>query len=146
MNHINRFEGVYFFLSNFYVSQVELDGVAYPTVEHAYQAAKTVDVQVRLLIAKAATPGAAKMIGRRAKLRADWEDVKIAVMYSLLQQKFAKGSPLAARLKSTGQAQLVEGNWWGDRFWGVCKGVGENNLGKLLMVLREELFETEEKT
>jgi predicted NAD-dependent protein-ADP-ribosyltransferase YbiA (DUF1768 family) len=42
-------------------------------------------------------------------------------------------------LKATGDEELVEGNWWNDTFWGVCNGVGENNLGKLLMKIRAEL-------
>lgn len=60
-------------------------------------------------------------------------------MYGLLRQKFAPGSSLAARLQGTGDVILVEGNAWGDRFWGASGGYGENYLGRLLMIVRAEI-------
>ena len=59
-------------------------------------------------------------------------------MAALIAQKFDKGE-LALALKYTGDAELIEGNNWGDTFWGVCNGVGENHLGKLLMARRAQL-------
>ena len=46
---------------------------------------------------------------------------------------------LREALLNTDNAKLIEGNWWGDKFWGICNGVGENNLGKLLMEVRDEI-------
>ena len=86
----------------------------------------------------AATPSAAKRAGRKVRLRDDWELVRVHVMRDLLTQKFAHDS-LAALLLSTGNAELVEGNTWGDTFWGVCGGTGLNVLGKLLMEHRLRL-------
>ena len=83
------------------------------------------------------TPGEAKRMGRQVTLRKDWEDVKISVMEKGLRMKFAIPE-LRDKLLATGEEELVEGNWWGDTCWGVCKGVGANNLGKLLMKIREE--------
>lgn len=73
------------------------------------------------------------------KMREDWEAIKIDVMRYCLQEKFSAGSDLAAKLIATGDCELVEGNTWGDVFWGVCRGTGENRLGRLLMERREEL-------
>jgi hypothetical protein len=54
----------------------------------------------------------------------------------LLMQKFTRHPQLARELVGTGDAELVEGNTWGDEFWGVCNGRGSNQLGRLLMEVR----------
>lgn len=136
---ITHFQGDNYFLSNFWGCSVEMDGVVYSSVEHAYQAAKTNNLQERERIQKAPTPGEAKRRGRSVTLREDWESVKLPVMKQLVINKF-RNVELAARLKATGGAELIEGNWWGDTFWGICKGEGENHLGYILMEVRLELF------
>jgi ribA/ribD-fused uncharacterized protein len=136
---IGRFKGEYRFLSNFWPRPLTLDGITYPTVEHAYQAAKTLDPQERTRIASLATPKMAKQAGGRVTLRPDWgEHVKLGIMEDLVRRKFADPG-LAARLLATGVEELVEGNTWNDRFWGVCRGVGRNELGRILMRVRSEL-------
>jgi ribA/ribD-fused uncharacterized protein len=135
---INSFSDEYEFLSNFYAHPIQEGKLTFPTNEHYFQAMKTLDLEERINIARAATPGKAKRLGRSVKLRSDWEEIKLSVMETALRKKFAD-PVLAAKLKATGEEELVEGNWWNDRFWGVCNGVGENNLGKLLMKIRGEL-------
>jgi len=134
MRTIDTFSGRHRYLSNFSPAPVKLDGVTYPTVEHAYQAAKTLGDQTHF---QTGSPGDAKRRGRVVGLRPDWESVKVAVMLDLLRQKFADRDRMSALL-GTGDAELIEGNTWGDRFWGVCRGSGENHLGKLLMQVRAE--------
>ena len=141
MSAIDSFQGDFRFLSNFYPCPVVLEGVLYSSVEHAYVAAKSSDPAFRAQVARTEGANAAKKLGRKVKLRPDWEQVKVSVMESLLRQKFSFGSDLAMRLQSTGKAELVEGNWWGDTFWGVCKGRGLNTLGKLLMKVRQDNFD-----
>ncbi len=136
---IDSFSGTYHWLSNFSPAPVRYGLVTYPTVEHAYQAAKTNDADQRKSIKLADSPGRAKHMGQRVTLRPDWETVKLDVMRDLLWQKFAPGTELARKLLTTGDAQLIEGNYWGDIFWGVCRGQGENHLGRLLMAVREKL-------
>ena len=135
---INSFEGKYAFLSNFYEHPISEGSLTFPTNEHYFQAMKTLDLTERIAIERAGTPGQSKRMGRSVKLRSDWEDIKLSVMETALRLKFADPE-LAAMLKATGDEELVEGNWWNDTFWGVCNGVGENNLGKLLMKIRAEL-------
>lgn len=136
---IDQFTGEHYFLSNFFdPAPVVYDDTEYPTTEHAYQAAKTLDPEERRQIQKAPTPGQAKKLGRRVKLRRDWESIKDAVMLDLCRQKF-RDSRLRQLLLDTGDQELVEGNWWGDVYWGVCKGTGRNMLGKLLMQVRDEI-------
>ena len=65
--------------------------------------------------------------------------MKYDVMYQVCKAKFLQNPDLARKLVETGDAELVEGNTWGDKVWGVCDGVGENNLGKTLMRIRDEL-------
>jgi ribA/ribD-fused uncharacterized protein len=134
-----RFAGDHAFLSNFHPSAVEWMGLPAATVEHAFQTAKTLDVEERQAIANAPTPGAAKRLGRAVVLRPGWEESKRAVMAALLLQKFTRHAELAKALLSTGNAELVEGNTWGDAFWGVCAGRGHNELGRQLMAVRAML-------
>jgi ribA/ribD-fused uncharacterized protein len=126
------------FLSNFWPQPFVYDGVLYPTSEHAFQAQKTLDPAQRKIVASATSPGIAKRLGRTIALRPDWEAVKLDVMYEVLRAKFSDPD-LAKRLLATGNAELIEGNWWGDRFWGIYLGEGENHLGKILMRIRDEL-------
>ena len=140
---IDKFEGEYRWLSNFWEEPVSFNGDSYPSVEHAFQAAKTQDENLRKLVRDASTPSAAKRAGRRVPLRKDWEDVKIGVMLEILRNKFS-APRLQKKLLATGDAELIEGNWWHDVFWGVCNGHGENNLGKLLMKVRDEIREGNE--
>ena len=135
---INDFRGDYRWLSNFHLVDVELDGVRYPSTEHAYQAAKTIDAAQRESIRVLPTCGMAKRAGQRVTLRADWEQVKRDVMLDLQRQKY-RSPELRKLLLGTSDAELVEGNTWGDTYWGVCRGVGENWLGRLIMQVRAEI-------
>lgn len=139
---INQFTGPYRFLSNFYPSPIPCAGTFAVTVEHAFQAYKTDDRAQQAHVLAAETPSEAKRRGRAVLLRSDWDAVKIQVMRFCLDYKFLAGTELADQLLSTGDAWLLEGNTWGDRFWGVdlrqnCSG--ENWLGVLLMARRAEL-------
>jgi hypothetical protein len=136
---INRFDGDYFFLSNFYPSPVTMYGEIYPTVEHAFQAAKCFSPADREAIRQASTPGIAKRMGRLATLIHDWDELRVPIMTELVRRKFEGNSQLRYLLLATTPHELIEGNTWGDRFWGVYQGVGENHLGKILMQIREEV-------
>ena len=128
-----------FFLSNFHLCPINYAGQTYPSVEHAFQAAKTLSPEERETIRNAPAPGQAKRIGQRVTLRANWDNIRTGIMLKLIRQKFTKGSTLAAKLLATEDQMLIEGNSWGDTFWGVCNGIGENHLGKILMQVRREL-------
>lgn len=141
---INDFHGSCLFLSNFFMHSIMYEGILYPSNEHAFQAAKSLDKAARLKIAALPTASMAKKAGRgknpdiKFELREDWDVVKLDIMYTLCKEKFSD-PVLASKLKATGNEELVEGNWWGDTYWGVCKGVGSNHLGKILMQVRDEL-------
>lgn len=138
-NRIESFSGTYRFLSNFWMVEVMLYDVMYKSVEHAYQAAKSVDEAYKKAIQEAPTPGEAKRLGKKAPLRPDWEQVKIDFMRYLVSYKFTMHHDLGKKLLATGHKELVEGNTWGDKFWGVCNGEGQNWLGRILMETRERL-------
>lgn len=135
---ISKFSGKYRFLSNFWPVEIAYEDITYPSVEHAYQASKSLDKKLRQGISKLQTPGSAKRKGRELTLRKDWEDIKTQIMYDLLLLKFAYPD-LRENLIATNDLKLVEGNHWGDTFWGVCNGKGNNYLGKLLMQIRREI-------
>ena len=148
ISKIESFHDEYRFLSNFWDVTIEYEGVFYHSAEHAFQAAKTLDKEQRLEMARKKSPGEANRFGREITLRSDWQDVKVKVMKDVLAAKFRFGDRLAERLVETGDAELIEGNTWGDIIWGVCDGVGENLLGRLLMerrALLQSLYTTENK-
>lgn len=143
-NVINDFRGENEFLSNFYPSILIVDNEAYPTLEHAFQAAKTDDPLLKAKIRDAATARDAKRIGRSVTLIPDWDNKRLDIMASLVKQKFTEHLDLKCKLLLTGNKDLIEGNTWKDRFWGQDQnGVGENHLGKILMNVRAQLRATE---
>lgn len=141
------------FLSNFYPYKnkqgdkypeevtVFFEGMQFDCTENAYQAAKTLDVELRKEISKM-NPFQSKKywIGKEDQLRSDWNDVKFSILRDLNFQKYNNSSKLRQMLLNTGDAILEEGNTWGDVYWGICDGVGENNLGKVLMEIRENFI------
>lgn len=136
--HIRGFFDEYRWASNFYACPVMWKGLTFKSSEAAYHAAKSLDPNdwVRFTHLDA---GRSKKEGRRLELREDWEDVKLSIMYDIVLDKFLRNPELAEKLIATGDKHLEETNWWGDTYWGVCKGVGENHLGEILMQVREKL-------
>lgn len=146
---IDKFEGKYRFLSNFYPCKIEYQGITYPSVEHYYVAMKVTDEQLingkyytpadfREMISKVKEPAFVKKIGNKVKIRPNWDKKKLEIMNWVIREKF-KDENLKELLLSTGTDELVEGNYWQDFFWGVCNGKGQNHLGKILMTVRDEL-------
>lgn len=158
---IERFSGKYRFLSNFFVapfevavmtSPTETTKMTFPSVEHAYQAMKIAPgpgriEQMRVFTDPGMSAGDAKRRGRALQLRSDWEDIKLRVMEWLLVDKFTQHQHLRDQLVATGSAELVEGNNWGDTFWGRDdrSGLGANHLGYALMRVRDRVRDPEYK-
>jgi len=134
---IEQFYGKYAWLSNFYPVKIEFEGITYPSVENAYQAAKTDDVRIKIQIAET-PPATAKKIGKTLT-PSHWreEGQCLRIMKELLRIKFSDPE-LKQRLIDTGIQELVEGNYWGDTYWGTYRGKGWNHLGHLLMEVRAE--------
>jgi len=138
---IETFRGEYRWLSNFWPPTVLYDGIDYPTVEHAYQAAKfDKSLTHRENIRSLDSPGKAKRYASShvADILKNFDDCKVETMTLLQLQKFSLPD-LRARLLATGDCEIIEGNNWGDTFWGVCNGRGENHLGKIIMAVREKI-------
>ena len=140
MKTINSFRGKHAFLSNFSHYPARFEGTDYPTAENAFQAAKTLNPVIRERFTEI-TPSEAKRLGRSVPLRQDWNRIRISVMTGIVRDKFTRNPELKKLLLATGDAVLIEGNTWGDRFWGMDErtGEGENHLGLILMDIREEL-------
>lgn len=155
MSVITHFRGEYEFLCNFYRSGFAVEwewkghSGSFPAAENAYQVAKAVDLDEEWNTLQDHTPtiwrhfqrippGEAKRLGRKLDCRPDWQQIKIGVMESVLAAKFSRPH-LQDLLVGTGDAELQEGNTWGDCFWGVYEGHGRNELGKALMRLRAKL-------
>ena len=142
-NTILCFQGDYHFLSNFERAQFSWDYWPYwDSAEAAFQSAKCVNEKERRQFTKSSiTPSEAKRMGRRVRLRPDWEQIKDGIMEEIVRAKFFQIEPFARKLMDTGNAELMEGNTWGDTYWGVDLFTmqGQNKLGKILMKIRAEL-------
>jgi ribA/ribD-fused uncharacterized protein len=135
---IDCFDGEYRFLSNFSNDIVHFKGLLFLNSEAAFQAQKCVVEEDKRPFCDL-QPGRAKRLGRKVMLRKDWEQVKDDSMYEVVRAKFLQHPALAQQLLDTRDAELIEGNNWGDTYWGVCNGYGKNKLGKILMRVRDEL-------
>lgn len=135
-NVIDCFDNQYRFLSNYYHCRVEFNGYTFMNSEAAFHAQKN-DEFTKMFVDL--SPGKAKRLGRRIPLRSDWEKVKNDIMFNVVLEKFIQNPNIAKKLMATGNCVLIEGNDWGDTYWGVCNGKGENNLGKILMRVRNLL-------
>lgn len=133
MDHIHYFNGIYRFLSNFFI---EPDGT---NVEQEFQREKCADPKQWPMFDRLG-PREAKRLGRQVKLRPDWDAIKLDVMYALVKRKFDDHWELGRALLDTQPAILEEGNTWGDTYWGVVDGIGHNHLGRILMRVREQVI------
>lgn len=138
MNKIDSFRGENFFLSNFYEAPVTYGGYTFKNNEAAFQAQKCACHNIVPFTEY--DPKEAKAQGRKVLLRDDWEIVKIGIMHDIVLAKFIQNPDLRDKLLATGDVCLEEGNNWGDTVWGTVNGIGENNLGKILMDVREILI------
>lgn len=135
---IKGFAGDNRWLSNFWPCLVVFEDKEYKNSEAAYQAAKTKNLAEREVF-EGLDAGKAKMLGQKIELRSDWLDVRLDVMYEIIKDKFCRNPELSVKLLQTGDKFIEETNWWGDTFWGVCKGLGQNQLGQIIMRVRHEL-------
>lgn len=141
MDQITSFRGPYAFLSNFFPCRIPFCGRIYTNAEAAFQSMKSASVSDRAMFAEGglfSEPKDAKRRGRSVPIRPDWEVVKDGIMLHIIRAKF-QDATLRDALLATGDAKLVEGNTWNDTYWGVCRGIGHNKLGKILMQVRKEL-------
>ncbi len=157
---INTFTGRWRFLSNFYPAEIEHKGIKYPSVEHFYVAMKIKEDQVidnkfitlvdcQEFISRIKNPSDVKKLGKILKIRKDWDEIKFKIMEWGVNEKF-KHTELSKMLIDTGDEELIEGNFWHDKVWGKCTcencgNDGENNLGKILMSVREKIKNTPRK-
>lgn len=137
-SQIKGFFGEYRFLSNFELGDVIYEGIKYPSSENAYQAAKSLDLEIRNQFVNI-SPNESKKLGRKVDVREDWEEVKYGIMYQIVLDKFSRNYQLGDLLIETGDRYLEETNHWKDKIWGVCDGVGKNWLGKILMDVRTQI-------
>jgi len=134
--NVKGFFGDYRYLSNFHLAEVWYEGILYPSTEHAYQAAKSIDINIRNEFLSETCNGA-KNKGRKIEVRENWDTIKYDVMFTVIYDKFYRHPELRQQLLLTGNKYLEETNHWKDVYWGVCDGVGKNILGKILMSVRD---------
>lgn len=113
MKKIDSFRNEYFFLSNFYSCPIIYDGIEYRNTECAFQAQKTTDIEIREKFSTL-KPEKGKSLGRKVRLRENWDTLKFPIMYEIVKAKFEQNPNLAKKLIKTGDAVLEEGNDWGD--------------------------------
>ncbi len=139
---IEEFTGRYRFLSNFLEHPILVGSRIFDSLEAAYQSEKAVGNRKDDFIGIPAN--FARKLGRSQPIPKNWDINKVGIMKRLLRIKFSD-VVLRQKLLDTGDARLVEGNYWHDNFWGVCTcmncGIGDNTLGELLMKVRAEIVD-----
>ena len=151
-NVIDEFRGKYFFLSNFYIKPVYYKGDWYRSSEHAFQAQKATNEKDKQYVLNTYyspngknSPGQAKHRGNEITCRKDWNEKRMMIMHNIIRCKFTALDGLDDKLLATEDTLLIEGNSWGDNFWGMVRDTntgewkGDNFLGKLLMKVRNEI-------
>jgi ribA/ribD-fused uncharacterized protein len=136
---IKGFFGPFKFLANFEMAPCSYQGIIYPTIENAYQAAKLQPAERIHLITCSALEAKKnwKNFKKIEETEAEWDARKENVMSEIIFSKFLLNPALRQKLIDTGTAYLEETNHWQDLCWGVdIKLGGENRLGKILMRLR----------
>jgi len=134
---INKFRNRYYFLSNMYPCTIQFDELVYNSSECLFQALKCLSKSDRSKFV-GIDGYTAKGIGKKVKLRPNWDDIKVDIMYCVIKMKFEQNYDLRLKLLATKNEHLEEANCWGDDFWGTVNGYGRNELGKILMKVRQE--------
>lgn len=132
-----RFVDKYDFLSNFYICPVSINigskTLTFRNSEAAFQAQKNFELADKFCYL---TGYEAKKYGKQIPLTTEnWDVYRLTAMAKALHAKF-NSSKLLNKLKEITE-EIVEDNYWNDFYWGVCKGKGQNMLGKMLMVVRD---------
>lgn len=139
MKEIKGFSGEYRWLSNFHQLEYPINflGQEFNTTENLYQAMKCNDYEDFVSIANA-SPALAKKLGRQVKLVKNWDLIRLQTMEYVQLLKYEQPT-LRNLLIETGDAYIEERNSWNDIFFGVCNGIGENHLGKIIMKIRKHI-------
>lgn len=145
MDPINFLEHRFQYLSPFSAHRIEIWGEVFPTVEHAYQAARIGQGPEREAIKHASSPLAAWREGQKHKnnpaLCVGSFD-KDAIMEELFRAKMEQHQDIIDILRESGDRELRKVHEQ-DAYWGTEKdGLGKNQMGILWMKLRAELLST----
>ena len=138
---IPYYETSNFVFSNFSAHQVNYEGANYPTAEHAFHAQKFNNKDLRNQIKNCPSPIAAWELALKFKpqRRSDWNDVKVGILTDIIRNKVNQNTDVKEALMATNDEEIVELNP-NDDFWGNGPdGSGQNQTGKILMKVRDEL-------
>lgn len=146
------YEQDFYVLSNFSSFAINKDSFNFPTAEHLYHYIKfdylpssheerNSLIRIKNSISRAPSAHEAFKIAQDHKCFRDpnWDEVKFSKMLSILRLKVEQHEYVKKKLLETGDRELIENSWrddvWG---WGENRD-GKNALGKLWMLVREEL-------
>lgn len=132
----------YYAFDNFSAFAIELWGKVFPTAEHAYQWKKfefsESSVADEIFAARSARDTKVIADAHKDEISPEWDKMKISFMEDILRAKVDQHDKIKELLLETAGKDIVE-NSPTDSFWGIGKGEGKNELGKLWMKLLSEL-------
>lgn len=125
-----------------------IDGRYYPSSEHYFQIAKFDGNTPQHIVNRdhmlTLSPVDVANYGREYRklpIRPDWDQVRDSVMYHALREKFTQNTEFNQKLRETDDRVLIE-RAPNDKYWAIANtGEGQNRLGVLLMIVRDELHE-----
>jgi ribA/ribD-fused uncharacterized protein len=133
-----QFRKQYDYLGNMYIIPVCYRGIQFEASEIAYVYSKCANKEQAHQIAILGDPYEAKKLGKSVQLIENWNKRKVKIMHEIVYAKFSQNPMIASKLAAL-EGDIVEENTWGDTFWGVCNGTGDNYLGQILMQVRKTL-------
>jgi len=147
LDRIDNFNGYFDFLNNEYPCPVYFDGLLFKSVSYAYQASRSSQRHLREKISLADTPSELFEIATKIEDPENWSSNRLRMMEAIVRDKFRRNKDLRERLKATGNRELA--NTYSDAtvsniYWGIVEGKGQNQLGRLLEQIRNDIIHSME--
>lgn len=133
------------YFSPYSAHAIEIDGVVYPTVEHAYQCKRYIDPAIIEEVRSARSPMLAWKISATHKHNtvADFAERKLEIMKDLMRIKVAQHADVRQALIDSKDLNIVKHITTappGDGFWDDGEdGTGLNHMGRMWMEIRDEI-------
>ena len=139
---INGFFDDFEFLNNEFESEVQYNGLFFPSAFNAFQSARTSKKYYIDKLQQNLSPEDLYDVCIQISDPLDWEERREGIMTRIVRDKFVRCLDLQKKLLETGHRDLV--NIYSEKsasnlFWGKIGNQGTNKLGEILMKIRQDI-------